>query len=229
MNILLSKQAIDPETLREDLRRDAKTGRLYIVMETDTRILTEDYDQDRCVNYRIAPPSREWLSSIFYFPKDCRKDEAAFKNRCVDILMAAGPDMLMNLRHVFFVRTKNDIKEICELRGARGELFPEILEDEDGEPSLTHAGCFWYARSSLIINMHCIEDTSDEIDPNDAGLIPEGVYITLAHELRHLGLVNPYLPEEEYPASLQEEAAVEEWARSLYESVIYHEKGGISL
>lgn len=213
----------DFEALRKDLHEDEKLGALVICEETETDILTDDFDCHRYINYHLVPPTREWLQSLFYFPQDCKQDKTAFLNRCLDILMAADPNMLINLRHVFFIRTAADIREICSLPDINDELFPDILIDEDDceSPTLSCVGCFWHYESALVINMRAIEHTAEDIDPNDAGIVPEGVYTTLPHELRHLGLENPYLPKDEYPDYLRTEENIEEWGRALYERVTY--------
>lgn len=87
----------DFEALRKDLREDEKLGALVICEETKTDILTDDFDCRRYINYHLVSPTRKWLQSLFYFPQDCKQDEPAFLNRCLDILMAADPTRLLEL------------------------------------------------------------------------------------------------------------------------------------
>ena len=217
---------IDLTTLRRDLYNDANNHTLFICEDTETDILTDDLELHRYINYHLTPPTREWIQSLFYFPSNCKKDQAVFLNRCLDLLSAADPNMLITLRHIFFIRTAADIQEICSLPGISGNTFsytfPRVLMDQGNgaSPSLECMGCFWCYESAIVINMRAIESVSDSLDPDDNSLIPENTFVTLAHELRHLGLENPYLSEKEYPPCLQLEEKVEAWGREVYEKTI---------
>lgn len=217
---------MDLNALRNDIKQDASESTLEIVEETKEDILTEEFSHYKPMNYHLVPPTRKWLRSLFFFPPDSKKFKRAYQTRCIDLLMGADPNMLINLRRIFFVNSGKDIDAIIEETG--DEDFPETLLDEWGGLTTKYVGCFWHYQSAIIINMYAIRTTACTIDPNDAAIVPEGVYITLLHELRHLGMDNPYLPENDYPDSNMTEQAVETWARDVYEDVTYqsHRKKG---
>lgn len=211
MKNILWKQLID-----EELRNNT----LAILSETQTDIQTDDFLEDRHITYHIVPPTEEWLKSLFIYSKSC-PDCSEYERAIIEEFLRIDPNMLTTLRHIIFVKDEGDDEDVCEQLGLENWEWPGQIDFD--EP--TCVGLYWYAESSIVINLGAIEATSQEICEQFAEPwafsqeVFQGVVTTALHEIRHLGLSNPLLPNEMYPANLECEEAVEAWARDQYEKV----------
>lgn len=199
---------------------------LAICSICDTDIWTDDFDEDRYINYHIGPITKEWLKScIVYTPKTLQYKHI-YENRIIDLLLHIDPNMLINLQKIFFVSEEADIETVCNIANADPDEFPSTIDFEENDA----LGCHWWAYSSIIININAIEKTVSEMEQeaetnneyfNSAQEEAIGIFTTLTHEIRHLGLSNPFLDTKAYPPSLATEQAVEEWGLNTYEKWMY--------
>lgn len=212
------------DALRLDIQSEANKDEptLVIEEESETDILTYDDDQERNVTYHLVTPTEEWLQSrIFIAPKvssewaELTGDRETIAKR----LMNIDRNMLINLRHIIITtEEEEDLDAICE-----------HIECEPCEVAnfIDYLGMFWYAESAVIINVEAIRETTDQLKKelrlnNDEYKedLAIGFFSTVFHEIRHLGLENPFLSELEYPDEEKDETCIEIWARNQTDSMI---------
>lgn len=212
----------DARQLCRDLFNSEQDKLLAILTISDHDILTDDFQDDRRINYHIGPITESWLRSRIYYTASTQQEKAVYDQPVISLLQFLDPNMLITLEHIFFVRDETDIDEICTLVGAEPCEFPSAIDFDEPET----LGCFWHQYSSVIIHMAAIDKTVQEMKTeydhdgmyfNTATETDIGVFTTLTHEIRHLGLSNPYLDEQEYPRTEETEQAVEAWAIETYE------------
>lgn len=213
--------------LRRDIHAEGLDC-LCILQESDEDILTDDYFELRKINYHLAPLTKEWLESrILWAPSITAKDKSFYANDIASLLMKTDPNMLITLNRIIITSdSEADMEAIAE-RMADIMDEPDLGEMPDLEGFL---GFFWCYTNSLVVNVAQIQRSVKE---EAAAAHESGFYLdegtealvcfrtTLLHELRHLGLANPFLPESDYPDSENEETAVEQWAMEEYERICY--------
>ena len=224
-------EPMDLAILRKELHESEEKNELAICEETDTDILTDDFDADRMVNYHLVQPTKEWLSSLFLCGASCKEQvEAAYKKRIIELFLAVDQNMLITLRRIIIVATAGDIEEVCKALDA-DEFYewPDCIGYEEEDDTVLRdgaLGCYWHMQGAIIINLASIERAAEEtvaefardgMYESESTISAEGVYTTAAHELRHLGLANPYLSVKDYPLTEESEEAVEEWGRAAYD------------
>lgn len=216
-------EKINMSALTHDLLEDEEKDLIGIIEKTKSDILTDDYQEDRIINYHISPITEEWLKDRFFFPNETEKYKNLYQKQIISLLLFLDPNMLINLQHIFFVEKDADADEICKFLDAEPCEFPENIDFEENNT----IGCMWHQYSSIIINMSAIDKTIKKMktEYEDAGLYFNeatetdiGVLVTVAHEIRHLGMANPYLDETLYPNTEVTEAATEAWAIQTYEA-----------
>ena len=204
----------------ELLRSDEADGVLSIIEYSDADVLTDDFELDKLINYHIKEPDAEWLSGLFWFgekTEDYKPLEPAF----IDLLLKADLAMLVNLRGIFFASCEEDIAPICEKMQTDEFDWPSKIDFDDKDV----IGCYWHSQSAVIISTAAIDQYLNE----EAALYEDCYYdfeeerwiaaaTTLLHEIRHLGLSNPYLDERKYPSWLESEENVEGWALATFEA-----------
>ena len=220
MNNILSANFI------HELMESHNMQQLEIRTASDTDILTDDFDEDRMINYHIGPITKEWLKARIKYTKHTKKYQNQYENLIVDLLSSIDTMMLITLQHIIFVEKEEDIPIICSMMNIDEDEFPSII-DFDSNNIL---GCHWYQYSSIIINMKAIYNTVCEMQLesekeviyfNFDSEMQIGVLTTLTHEIRHLGLSNPFLDANQYPANQLTEKAVEQWGIEAYENWKY--------
>ena len=223
--------ALDLACLANDISLCREDGSLDILDQTKTDIHTSDFCEDRDIYYHLVPPTEEWLNERIKFMPSAKKYEL-WKDFAVSLLMSIDPDMLATLRFVFFVATAEDIDEMVDwIPELTSESLPDqMLVDNDEELADNGVvGQFWSMASSVIINMAAIEKSkreiyeADDLDTETCGdpykLEQDGIMVTLLHEIRHLGLSNPFLQCDDR-SSLMTEENTEAWAREQYEAYL---------
>jgi hypothetical protein len=211
------------ETLKRSIYEEEKKGSLTIIEESETDILTDDFNEDRHISYHLIPPTKEWVESRMLFaPSVPEKDRAWIKSRIVPLLLP-HTDMLICLNRIIFVKEEIDEEaDESDFSSEDTEFLEREMDCEACEfPDIGGiVGVKWHTQSSVMILLGEIEKTTKEIqlDEEEGETIYEdGLCMTVLHELRHLGLeCNPLLPEEEYPVKLFPEPAVEAWASANY-------------
>lgn len=206
---------MDSNILATTIFEEAWLGNLSVISNTTEEILTEDYKEERYISYHLAQPTHKWLKAKILWGSSILGDLDAFSNRIADALLCIDPNMLICLNRICIISAAEDVEPICTAMGADPEEFPECIDSEESEI----LGCKWHAQNSIILNAAAIVKAAHQlvaIDPSFFQLkdeIATGFWMTLFHEIRHLGLeCNPFLPEDEYPTALQSEAEVEQWA-----------------
>lgn len=223
---------MDLSALANDIRADADKQILIIDAESDTDILTDDLEERRPINYHIVPPTEEWIDSLIRFASGAKRFEQIYRQLFIKALSRTDLDMLITLRKIFVINSINDISECAAvLDPDANTMIPDEYQlDDSDELADAPVGMFWSWESAIIINMTAITKCTDELDKDfeqelgysdHAGIEHEGIMITLLHELRHLGLSNPYLPEIKASSKEQSEELVEQWARNEYERIHY--------
>lgn len=201
--------------IRFDLERQFVDGSVSPLSRSKTDMLTYDVLQGREVNYHLTPPAADWLLSILTVAPDVKDPELngfGGRSAVAELLLTQGPAMFINLRHII-VTTESEAD--ADFIADRLEIEPyEVCAYQDS------VGMFWFDQSAVIINIQAIDeaiaDLVKELHLSDLEHEEErviGFYSTLYHELRHLGLENPFLPEDLYPTLLNGEDAVESYAR----------------
>ena len=217
----------DTKDLVHELFLSEQKEQLAIRTVCDTDIWTDDFDEDRYINYHIGPITAEWLKSCIVFTPNTIKYKRVYEPRVIDLLLHIDPNMLITLQKIFFVADESDIKTVCKIANADPDEFPSTIDFDENDT----LGCHWWAYSSIILNLAAIEKTVNEMEQeakaneeyfNTAQEKAIGVFTTLTHEVRHLGLSNPFLDAKAYPPSLASEKAVEDWGINAYEKWLYH-------
>lgn len=230
---------MDLNALKADLHQENEKT-LEIIRETDEDIYTVDYELDKDLFYHIVPPTKEWLKSKFIYGQSIDSKYKDLEDNICNLLLSIDQNMLINLNNIIFFGEESDINQIADsiinldksydweenqkigFKDSLIEYWPEIISDEHDI-----VGCYWYSQNSIIIDVRAIELSSSEIVEEDkkdgfntnlANEILIGIYTTITHEIRHLGLENPFLPEDEYPLSLKTEEKVEQWGLEVYEN-----------
>ena len=205
--------------LLEALMASEKAGGLIVDGADDTSVTTEDLQECRRIKYRMIPPDEAWITGLIKSTPRAASTGLVDPAGIAGLLMSVDPEMLANLEAVLLVGDIDSPEDVCAMIGADPEDYPECMDpdDPDGERPL---GCAWIAHGALLLDLSAILRTAEEIAPAPGMARSEamiGVYTTLAHEIRHLGLANPFLPDEEYPDALKDEDQVEKWAIAAYE------------
>lgn len=230
---------MDLNALKADLHKENENT-LEIIRETDEDIFTVDYELDKDLSYHIVSPTKEWLKSKFIYGQSVDPKYKNLENNICNLLLSIDQNMLINLNNIIFFGEDSDINQITDsiieldksydwkenqkiiFKDSLIEYWPEIISNEHET-----IGCYWFCQNSIIIDVRAIEISSSEIVEENkkdgfftdlASEILIGIYTTITHEIRHLGLENPFLPEDEYPQSLKTEEKVEQWGIEAYEN-----------
>lgn len=234
----------ETENLYEQIKRDATNHRLSIIKETDESILTKDFVENRIIEYHTKPPTWKWLSDRIFWPINNPEIKKKYKGLVINLLLFVDPDMLTTLKAIYFVGDGTDIDRIVRLNKIKIDEFPDTIDPKQSRCM----GLFWYSHNSIIININSIETTIQELiesgnsKTNDQSIEFEiALYTTLAHEVRHLGLSNPYgkekLPEseedEEKDAELWSVKTISNWIETTFRAespgtnVIFRKDGAL--
>ena len=184
-----------------------------LLEQTPEYLTVYDLTDGRELRYRTGPIDEAWLENSLRFSPDIGQPE---KDRIHDALMwvlcRIDPNMLVLLKAVYIVVGENDEAYVAEQSGCEAEELP--FDALTGEC----IGLMWWAECSVFIHYGAIKNIV-ETECDQYGewwrydkTMYEALTSTMAHELRHLGLSNPFLDEIEYPVSEEAEEAVEQWA-----------------
>ena len=184
-----------------------------ILSQTPDYITVYDMKDDRELKYRIGPMDDVWLESILHFsPKIEPSEKDAVHDAVIWVLRNIDPNMLVLLKAVYIVVGEEDEAFVAKCSDC------EIDEIPDNALSENILGLMWWSESSVFIHFNAIKKCVEEECVQYGEwrqynrLLFEAITTTMAHELRHLGLSNPFLDEKQYPASEETEEAVEQWA-----------------
>lgn len=207
----------------DGINEDAQKGIVEVLGRSNHDLLIFDYGEDpgeRKLNFHLSPPTPDWLRTRFVYGPSAAQYRS-YEDSIVSLLLSLDANMLINLRHIVFIHDESDISVVENQLGCEEmESFPDMDFDNI-------LGCYWFAMSSIVISTQTIENCARELVEEAEA---EGVYLsettetdigvltTVAHEIRHLGLSNPYLPEDEYPVNLNSEKAVENWGIEAFEN-----------
>lgn len=208
----------------DGINKDAQKGIVEVLSRSNHDLRIFDYGEDageRELNFHLSPPTPEWIQQrILYGPSAERYKYC--EAEVVSLLMSIDPNMLVNLQHIIFIHDESDIPVVVDtLHCEEWESFPDSLFDQC-------VGCYWFVKSSIVIFTKTIENCARDIVQDSeseniyldlATEIDIGILTTVAHEIRHLGLSNPYLSEEKYPAYLASESNVEAWGNEMFENM----------
>lgn len=220
------KTGIETDDLIKMLQRDAAVeNTVEIFSNNGHTIETYDFEQDRNITYRLDKPTAEWLREITLVTKQAQTLVSKNTvNALLDMFVDIDSNMFTNLRHILFVTEHDD--DLDEITAFMDVEACEVCSYFD------YLGMFWYAESTIVINVECIAAAVKELTAECEPLYGDasrtfaaqefiiGLYTTMIHELRHLALKNPYLDEEEYPCELASEENVESWARAQTDKVL---------
>ena len=198
---------------------DSESRNLISILEvSDTDILTDDYDEDRKINYHIAPIEQNWLKERFLWCSGTEKYKSQYEKPLIDLLQKIDPAMLINLNRIVIIENESDIEDVCSAVGADEMEWPSIVDfTENGV-----IGCHWYCQNCIIICTGMIRSMLKEMK-NEYEYFDNcseewiAIATTVLHEIRHLGLSNPHLDERLYPVILESEENVEQWALEQFE------------
>lgn len=211
-------------SLAHELFEAEQKNILAIRTISDSDIVTDDFDEDRIINYHIAPITKNWLKERFIWCDGTLDIQQTYENRLVDMFYRIDPQMLITLNKVIFIRYEADIPKVCEKIHADEDEWPSVINFDENKA----LGCHWWAHSCVIINVSSIDKTLAEMkqeSENDGLYFNEateewiGIATTLLHEIRHLGLSNPFLDITAYPTSAESEQEVEAWAIEQFEAL----------
>ena len=196
------------QTIINHIKAEDTLGNIEICKIDDQDIFIMDYAGfEKYINFHIVPPTKEWLASRFLWAPSAEKYKKEYQDNIIDLLLSCDPAMLINLRHIIFVADETDVPCVENATNCEDEAaeFPQIIDfDENNCEKTAHE--------------ITIENENANIYTNEQDEVDIGVYTTITHELRHLGLANPFLPEDEYPVSDESEQNVEEWGITAYEN-----------
>ena len=209
-------------SLGHELFEAETKGILAIRTISDYDIVTDDFDEDRIINYHIGPITKTWLKERFLWCPETEGLQRIYETRLVDLLYRIDPMMFITLNRIIFIENENSIDKVCNQMNVDPDEWPSIIDFDKNDK----LGCHWYTQSSIIINMKAIAKTLGEMQDeyeHDGIYFDEpteewiGIATTLLHEIRHLGLSNPFLDPAAYPTSAESEHEVEKWAIEQFE------------
>lgn len=213
---------VDYKKLLETIKQDEAKNFLAIIQESETDVLTDDFTEDRIINYHLAPPSEEWLRERFLWTKGCASDQRLWEDVLIQYFTKLPSEAFLTLNRVIAIRTAEDILEACEVLGVDEDEFPSCIDPEEAD----YVGCRWHYMNSIILDFHaidaCNQDLAKEYGTEVFSLnTHEGVVLTAIHEIRHQMLdgcpydvLSPAPQLEDF-----EEDGVENWARTQYEKI----------
>lgn len=73
-------------------------------------------------------------------------------------LLQVDSAMLLNLRHIFIIRSYDDLYELSMKEGYPVETAPEVLTSGTGELSQVTGVLYWHHVNALIVNMEAVEN-----------------------------------------------------------------------
>lgn len=210
---------MDYNVLRQAIHEEVTNGTLEILSESETDILVFDYGSSKEVNFHMVSPTKEWLASrIIWGPSLTRSDTPAWSEFLADYLTRIDPAMFICLNHIIVIDDYEDRKAVADLLNVNEDNLPE--EDEN------FIGQLWFQENCVFVYVSALRAMANKIVKDDPILssydseMEIGFLTTLLHEIRHLGLdCNFFLPEDEYPLSLQSESSIEDWAREMFEII----------
>ena len=220
--------------LLDDIRQAQKDGILSVQEETAESVSTYDYDQGREITYRLVPHDRNSVKALIHILPAAAASKLIDADWIAGLVLAAGQDMLRILSGIYIISAPEDVPELMELTGAAPEEIPEQIPFEPEDADGSCLGVSWHDRCSIIVDVAAISKAVDELEQESgADMLPFdwhsefrfGFGPTLLHEIRHMGLSDPFPPVSGYPPELGSEEAVEQWALDTYESWLYDRNG----
>lgn len=217
----MSTNYVNNLALVRDLFQGEEEHQLAIRSVSDEDILTDDFDSGRLLNYHLKQITEKWLSDRFLWLA-CSEAKKTHERAIIGLLMHVDRHMFINLNRIIVVDDENNIEEACAAINADAEEWPSCIDFDN----CNTLGCYWWSQSCVVINMKAINQSLDALQKEyeTDGLYFDrckeewiGFATTLLHELRHLGLSNPYLDCALYPSDLESESAVEQWALEQFE------------
>ena len=214
---------VDYQALREDIHQSERDDELAILTETETDIVTDDFEEDRVIPYHLCLPTEEWLHERLLWAPSCKDDKVRWEDIILKCLTHSKmpPEMFLTLNRIIIIRTAEDISAVCSEMDVDEEGFPDCIDVEDGGC----LGCKWHMASSIILDFQtidaCLQELQKEVGATDFWEHHAGVVLTLIHELRHLmldGCPFDILNPPPSPKDFTEEG-VEGWAKKLYDSI----------
>lgn len=208
--------------LSHDLFEAEKKHILAIRTISDFDIVTDDFDEDRIINYHIAPVTKDWLKDRFIWCDGTSDMQQTYETRLIDLLYKIDHKMLITLNKIIIIKDETSISYVCDYIKADEDEWPSVIDFDTNDI----LGCHWWSQSCVIINISAIAKTLAEMqkeydhdelyfdEPQEEWI---GIATTLLHEIRHLGLFNPFLDMTAYPTSAESESEVEAWALEQFE------------
>lgn len=213
---------MDLAALKTAILAEEKNALLFVISQTDTDIMTQDFPEGRCISYHIVPPTRDWLKYRVLLGPSLKADSDKIRDDVATALLGVDPTMLICLNRICIVSDEDDIKSICADMDVGRDKFPDCINIRNP----TTLGCIWRSQSSIIINMQATKQVARQLTAIGPDMFEfeqeshKAFWATLFHEIRHLGLnYNPFLPKSEYPDNLRHDCAVDDWAFENYKKL----------
>lgn len=216
---------ITANVLHNTLREAEQNNECAIISRTQHYCIIDDFIDDRIIHYHLKSPTPNWLNRRVVFLPDAKLYKF-YKPYIIQCLLQIDPNLLITLRYIFIINSAADAEKACAYVDADYAELPEQLQyDEEDADNIPHVlGIHWWSQSCVFINMKAIEKTLHEME-TEYTYFPYyqeeriAILTTVLHEIRHLGLSNPYLDDTQYPTAEESETAVERWAIAEYERI----------
>lgn len=222
----MTQYSPDIRYLIKNIEEDLANNNCGLISRTKSYIYIDDYLEDKRIRFHLTKPTERWTSyRIHYGPK--AQNFRCYHQSLITALLKTDQNMLITLEHVFIINGPSDAEFFCAKYNIDPDELPEQVTYEPNTISNT-IGVYWWAANSVFINIEAIHAALEEIkkDYDTYDLFfdyctheHDGIIRTLLHEIRHLGLANPFLDETKYPPSYESEQAVEDWASEEYERI----------
>jgi len=209
--------------VKNEVNKAIKDEVCEVISQTDKVIHVFDDDCEKEFHlYNPRSMNASWLKKKIILTDSAKKCSFVPNINVLANWLIANFDKkyYLNLNHIIFIYDdETDFDELYEK-----EEFAEML-DGHNFPSENQLGIYWNEYDTVVISIgnilrECekLESVADSYSINKEMNI--GVFVTILHELAHMGYSNPYVPDfddSEFYSEDDEEECVENIARTAYE------------
>lgn len=215
-------------SIKEEAKKYVDTEedyKFYIIGETENCVSVHD-EVEECTyrDYTITNPDvidSQWIKDKIIVTDSVLDTKIGIDVKGLSDWLVENVDkkMYMNLENIIFL---NDVEKDLVYLSELDPKFNEILEC-NSLPEDDAVGLMWYSNQIVLINIGTILSCEKEL--LDEGIIYDweldddvnaGICKTLVHEIRHLAVANPFLPEEFLgKTAADDEIDAEEYAEKI--------------
>lgn len=122
----------------------------------------------RTVQFRTTPHTRLTLSTMVAIGNSLDGvNKMKLRDKVASVLEQVDPAMLITLRHIFVVRTWDDLRRLARTYRLDLDTVPEFLTDERNRLSTDYICTFWKHADSIIVNVRAITEACPALEDYD--------------------------------------------------------------